>query len=69
MLKAVLTTAALIGFGLSSAVADACSGSKAAQVSVPPVAAADPVQTPLPADTKKELAEADIKTPAAPKTN
>jgi hypothetical protein len=69
MLKTILATTLVLSVGIISAAAEGCNSYKAVQTPVPPVATAEPVQTPVPADAKKELAEADIKTPAAPKTN
>jgi hypothetical protein len=69
MLKTVLAAAAMIAVGVSAAAAEGCNSYKSVQSPVPPVASVDPVQTPIPADAKTEVAEADLRTPAAPKTN
>ncbi len=69
MLKTVLAATAVIAVGISAAAAEGCNSYKSVQTPVPPVASVEPVQTPLPADMKKEVAEADIKTTDAPKTN
>jgi hypothetical protein len=69
MLKTVLAATAVIALGISTAAAEGCNSYKSTQTPVSPVASVEPVQTPLPADVKKEIAEADIKKPDAPKTN